>query len=55
MQQSRYLMRDLSGSKIDHIMRFNVARGSERPKSVFEFALFLILLAGYLGALSLSS
>lgn len=55
MKHDRYLMRDLNGRKIDHIMRFNVAQGSERPTSVFEFALFLILLAGYLGALSLSS
>lgn len=55
MRHSRYLMRDLNGSKIDHIMRFNVAQGSERPKSVLEFALFLVLLAGYLGALSLGS
>ena len=55
MQQSRYLMRDLNGSKIDHIMRFNPAQGSERPRSVFELVVFLILLAGYLGALSLGS
>jgi hypothetical protein len=55
MPHSRYLMRDLNRSKIDQIMRFNVAQGSERPKSVFEFAVFLILLASYLGALSLGS
>lgn len=55
MPRHRFAMRDLNGAKVDKIMRFNVASGHSRPRSVFEFGVFLTAVLIYVGALALSA
>ncbi|MCB1926275.1 MAG: hypothetical protein KDJ27_21515 [Gammaproteobacteria bacterium] len=55
MPKHRYAMRDLRGAKIDEIMSFNVAEGHSRPRSLFEFTVFLGAVLVYLGALAISA
>lgn len=52
MSHGRYFMHDLNGRKVDSIMQFNVALRRNRPRSWFEFGLFLAALAAYLGVLA---
>ncbi|MCB1724009.1 MAG: hypothetical protein KDJ39_09995 [Gammaproteobacteria bacterium] len=55
MQKHSYIMRDLNRAKVDQIMDFNVAAGGARPRSVFEFGVFLTAVLVYVGALALST
>lgn len=55
MKTSRYLMRDLNGDKVDHIMNFNVASGHARPRSLFEIGVFAVAVVVYVGVLAMSA
>lgn len=55
MPKRNFILRDLNGAKVDQIMNFNVASGSIRPRSVFEFSVFLTAVLIYVGALALSA
>ena len=54
MQSGPYVMRDLNGDKVDHIMDFNVALRRSRPRSLFEFGVFVAAVFGYLCVQALS-
>ena len=54
MHTSPYVMRDLNGHKVDHIMDFNLALRRSRSRSLFEFSVFVAGVLGYLCLLALS-
>ncbi|MDJ0739573.1 MAG: hypothetical protein QNJ91_07635 [Gammaproteobacteria bacterium] len=55
MPHTRYVMRDLNGAKVDHIMEFNVASGRPQPRSWVDLAVFVAVVLVYVGALALTA
>ena len=55
MPKRPYIMCDLNGRKVDHIMDFSLVERRTRSRSVFEISVFLASVAAYLVMLALSA
>lgn len=55
MPKRPYIMCDLNGRKVEHIMDFNLVERRTRSRSIFEISIFAAAVAAYLIVLALSA